>query len=99
MLKQSISLVPARRDLYQAKLVFYLFIASLSMFFVASLVTYYLVRVQSFQSIQNVPSSPNLTCSSALARRPSLVSHSGPLSRHAPPPLRCSAHLAGLSRA
>lgn len=52
MLKQSISLVPARRDLYQAKLVFYLFIASLSMFFIASLVTYYLVRVQSFQPIQ-----------------------------------------------
>jgi len=52
MLKQSISLVPARRDLYQAKLVFYLFIASLSMFFIASLLTYYLVRVQSFQTIQ-----------------------------------------------
>ena len=35
MLKQSISLVPARRDLYQATLVFYLFLASLTMFFLA----------------------------------------------------------------
>ena len=33
MLKQSLLLVPARRDLYQAKLVFYLFLASLGMFF------------------------------------------------------------------
>ena len=52
MLKQSLSLVPIRRDLYQAKLVFYLFIASLSMFFIASLMTYYLVRVQSFRPIE-----------------------------------------------
>lgn len=52
MLKQSISLVPARRDLYQAKMVFYLFIASLTMFFVASLVTYCLIRVEAFRNIQ-----------------------------------------------
>ena len=48
MLKQSISLVPARPALYQAKLVFYLFIASLTMFFVASLITYCSIRVQAF---------------------------------------------------
>ncbi len=52
MLKQSISLVPARRDLYQAKLVFYLFIASLTVFFVASLITYCVIRFEAFRSIQ-----------------------------------------------
>ena len=52
MLKNSINLVPARRDLYQAKLVFWLFIASLTMFFVASLVTYLIIRTQAFQPIQ-----------------------------------------------
>ena len=52
MLRQSLTLAPARPDLYQAKLVFYLFIASLSMFFIASLATYYLVRVQAFQPIE-----------------------------------------------
>ena len=51
MLKQSISLVPSRRDLYQAKLVFYLFLASLTVFFIASLVTYCLIRMQAFQPI------------------------------------------------
>lgn len=51
MLKQSISLVPARRDLYQAKLVFYLFLASLTVFFIASLVTYCIIRTQAFQPI------------------------------------------------
>ena len=51
MLKQSISLVPSRRDLYQAKLVFYLFLASLTVFFIASLVTYCIIRTQAFQPI------------------------------------------------
>lgn len=54
MLKQSISLVPARPALYQAKLVFYLFIASLTMFFIASLITYCTVRVEAFRGVQNV---------------------------------------------
>lgn len=52
MLKQSISLVPARRDLYQAKLVFYLFLASLTVFFLASLAIYCIIRTQAFQPIQ-----------------------------------------------
>ena len=52
MLKQSLNLIPARRELYQAKLFFYLFIASLTMFFVASLITYCLVRVEGFRTIQ-----------------------------------------------
>ena len=52
MLKQSINLVPARRDLYQAKLVFYLFIASLTMFFIGSLITYCVIRTESFRTLQ-----------------------------------------------
>ena len=51
MLKQSINLVPARPDLYQAKLVYYLFIASLAMFFIASLMTYLIIRTQAFNPI------------------------------------------------
>ena len=58
MLKQSLSLVPARRDLYQAKLVFYLFLTSLGMFFIASLVTYLIIRGQAFRPIPGaVPGS------------------------------------------
>jgi heme/copper-type cytochrome/quinol oxidase subunit 3 len=58
MLKQSINLVPNRRDLYQAKMVFYLFLASLGMFFVASLITYLIIRVQAFRPIADaVPGS------------------------------------------
>lgn len=58
MLKHSINLVPARQNLYQAKLVFYLFLASLAMFFVASMITYLIVRVQAFQPIPDaVPGS------------------------------------------
>lgn len=48
MLKNSINLIPARKQLYQAKLVFYLFLASLAMFFVASLITYLIIRQQAF---------------------------------------------------
>ncbi|MEM7453040.1 MAG: cytochrome c oxidase subunit 3 [Planctomycetota bacterium] len=50
-MKQSLTLIPARRDLYQAKMVFYLFIASLGMFFAASLATYIIVRTHSFQPV------------------------------------------------
>lgn len=51
MLKQSISLVSARPDMHQAKLVFYLFIASLAMFFIATLLTYLIIRNQAFNPI------------------------------------------------
>jgi len=58
MLKQSISLVPNRPAMYQAKMVFYLFLASLGMFFIASLLTYLIIRNQAFQPIENaVPNS------------------------------------------
>lgn len=52
MLKQSLHLVPLRRDHYQAKLVFALFIASLSMFFLAGLASYVIIRNQAFMPIQ-----------------------------------------------
>lgn len=58
MLKQSINLVPARPAMYQAKLVFYLFLASLGMFFIASMLTYLIVRQQAFRPIEDaIPDS------------------------------------------
>ncbi len=58
MLKQSINLIPARRDLYQASMVFYLFLASLGMFFFGSLITYLVIRDQAFRPIPDaVPNS------------------------------------------
>lgn len=52
MLRRSFHLITARRDLYQATLVFALFIASLTMFFLATLATYIIIRTQAFQPIQ-----------------------------------------------
>ena len=58
MLKQSMNLVPARPAMYQAKLVFYLFLASLGMFFIASMLTYLIVRQQAFRPIEDaIPNS------------------------------------------
>ena len=58
MLKQDLHLLPMRQRVYQAKLVFYLFLASLGMFFLASMLTYLIVRNQAFHGIQNpVPNS------------------------------------------
>lgn len=51
MIRQSLSLITARRDLYQAQLLFILFIASLTMFFLATLATYVIIRTQAFQPI------------------------------------------------
>lgn len=59
MLRNSINLVPARQELYQAKLVFYLFLASLGMFFIAGLITYLVIRQQAFSPHPDaVPGSP-----------------------------------------
>ena len=52
MLKESLNLVSARRDHYKATVFFYWFMASLAMFFIASLLTYIIVRTQSFNPIQ-----------------------------------------------
>lgn len=58
MLKQSLKMVPARREHYQSKLVFLLFLVSLGMFFVASLITFLMVRDQAFNPIPNaIPGS------------------------------------------
>jgi len=58
MLKQDLNLLPMRQRVYQAKLVFYLFLASLGMFFLASVLTYLIIRNQAFHGIQNpVPDS------------------------------------------
>lgn len=45
MLKRSLSLLPARTELYQAKLGFYLLLASLGMFFIGSMVVYATIRL------------------------------------------------------
>ncbi len=52
MLKQSLHLVPLRADLYKAKVVFWAFIASLSMFFLAGVASYIIIRKQAFIPIQ-----------------------------------------------
>ena len=49
---------PARREHYQAKFVFLLFLASLGMFFIGSLITYLTIRQQAFNPIADaVPGS------------------------------------------
>lgn len=59
MLKKTINLVPSRPELFQAKLVFYLFMASLGMFFVASLITYLLVVDLAFRPMPDaIPGTP-----------------------------------------
>jgi len=70
MLKRSINLVPARPDLYQAKLVFYLFMASLGMFFISTLLTYLIIRTQAFNPIP----AGNLPAPSLMLSDPSLGS-------------------------
>ena len=51
-LKSSLDVITVRRDLYRARLVFYLVLASLGMFFLAALTSYIVIRTQSFQPIQ-----------------------------------------------
>ena len=51
-------MVPARREHYQSKLVFLLFLVSLGMFFIGSLVTYLMVRDLAFTPLADaVPGS------------------------------------------
>lgn len=51
-IRSSMSVWPARRDVYRAKLVFYLFLISLGVFFAAGMATYAIIRVQAFQPIE-----------------------------------------------
>ena len=58
MLKSSLKMVPARREHYQSKLVFLLFLVSLGMFFIGSLITYLMVRDLAFTPLADaVPGS------------------------------------------
>lgn len=58
MLKSSLTMNPSRREHYQAKFVFLLFLASLGMFFVGSLITYLTIRQQAFNPIADaIPGS------------------------------------------
>lgn len=50
-IKTSINSIPVRLDVYRAKLIFYLFLASLGVFFCAGLLTYWIIRTQSFMPI------------------------------------------------
>lgn len=59
-LKSSPVVWPTRRDIYRAKLAFYLFLASLAMFFAGSLASYIIIRVQAFQPIQRAYQSLEL---------------------------------------
>lgn len=51
-LKSTPEVWSTRRDVYRAKLFFYLFLLSLGVFFVAGMVSYCIIRLQSFQPIQ-----------------------------------------------
>jgi heme/copper-type cytochrome/quinol oxidase subunit 3 len=50
-INNSIRLIGSRSNVYRAKLIFYLFLASLAVFFCAGLVSYWIIRTQSFQPI------------------------------------------------
>jgi cytochrome c oxidase subunit III len=52
MLKHSLPFAQGRRELHQAKWFFYVFIASLGMFFAASLITYLNIRSLSFRPLE-----------------------------------------------
>ncbi len=49
MLRHDLVSLTARRDLYRAKLVFYVFLISLGVFFTASLVSYVVIRLNAFR--------------------------------------------------
>ena len=56
MLKRSLTLLPVRRELYQSKLFFFLFLLSLAIFFAGSLISYCVIRANAFGgSIDYVP--------------------------------------------
>jgi heme/copper-type cytochrome/quinol oxidase subunit 3 len=49
MLKHNLAVLPLRRDVYRAKLVFYLFLLSLAVFFAASILSYCAIRANAFR--------------------------------------------------
>ena len=50
-LKSSFDVIAGRRDVYRAKLVFYLFLVSLGVFFLAAMIAYCVIRLQSFRPV------------------------------------------------
>ncbi len=54
MLKEKISLLSSRRDLHQARWLFWLFLGSLGMFFLATLATYVIIRTQVSMPIRRI---------------------------------------------
>lgn len=50
-ISNSLTVVPVRGDVYRAKLIFYLFLISLAVFFLAGLISYWAIRSQAFQPI------------------------------------------------
>lgn len=52
MLKDKLSLLASRRDLHQARWLFWTFLASLGMFFAATLATYIIIRTQSTLAVR-----------------------------------------------
>lgn len=50
-IRTSLTVVPVRGDVYRAKLIFYLFLISLAVFFLAGLISYWAIRSQAFQPI------------------------------------------------
>ena len=76
MLKQKLNLVPGRPALYQAKLLYYLFIASLAVFFVATILTYLIIRTQAFRPI--VPEGkdePTIVLADGTVSSPNLIEY------------------------
>lgn len=50
-IKSSLKNIGIRQNVFRAKLIFYLFLASLGIFFFAGMLSYYIIRTQSFQPI------------------------------------------------
>ena len=55
MLKKSWFFLTAHRDLYRAKLVFHLFLLSLSIFFAAGMLAYLTIRANAFRRPESIP--------------------------------------------
>lgn len=72
-LKSTPDVWSTRRDLYRARLTFWLFIASLGMFFAAGLTSYVVIRTQAFQPIEREYVRLELPASFALSTLALLV--------------------------
>jgi heme/copper-type cytochrome/quinol oxidase subunit 3 len=55
MLKKSWLVLSSRRDLYRSKLVFHLFLLSLTVFFAAGMLAYLIIRANAFRRADDIP--------------------------------------------